>query len=207
MLMSLLLLMSFNAYAAEESFYEETGDGQIKIKLDCTLVSNPNYERPYYRMLSSYTDENGEEWYVVAGQNDFAMKASDCTTQDYYCVDTSNEVRLQIVKTALERNGSKYRFGRSGPDAYDCSGFVNACMSTVGISLPRSSYGICRTGRKISIGELQPGDITGRNGHVGIYIGSGLFIHALNKDEGVLIDYLDHYNTLNHFDHYINVVD
>lgn len=207
MLAALICLMSFTAYADENKFYEETEDGQIKINLDCTLVSNPNYERPYYRLLSSYTDENGEEWYVVGGQTDFAMKASDCTTQDYYCVDTSDETRLRIVKTALERNGSKYRFGSAGPDRYDCSGFVYACMSTVGIPVPHSSYGICRIGRQIPIDALQPGDITGRGGHVGIYIGNGLFIHALNENEGVLIDSLSHYNTLNHFDHYINVVD
>ena len=50
-LAALVCLMSFTAYADEEKFYEETEDGQIKINLDCTLVSNPNYERPYYRLL------------------------------------------------------------------------------------------------------------------------------------------------------------
>ena len=91
--------------------------------------------------------------------------------------------------------GYKYVAGGSSPSTgFDCSGFTTYVFRNFGVSLNRSSKDQIKNGTAVSKSNLQPGDIVifknrGKTaiGHVGIYIGSGNFIHAANKKEGVVI--------------------
>ena len=82
--------------------------------------------------------------------------------------------------------GSRYRYGGSSPrTGFDCSGFVYYVMQASGISVGRSAAAQYNSGRRVSTGELQPGDMvffsnTYKRGisHAGIYIGGGKFVHA-----------------------------
>ena len=91
----------------------------------------------------------------------------------------------EIIVYAKTFLGVKYRWGQSSPSGFDCSGFTNYVFAHFGIKLSRSSYDYPKFGTKISKSDLQKGDIlmwdTQRNGtigHVGIYMGDGMFIHA-----------------------------
>jgi cell wall-associated NlpC family hydrolase len=89
---------------------------------------------------------------------------------------------------AKSQIGKPYRFGSSGPNAYDCSGLTGAAWRSVGVSLPRTSQGQYRGGRAISRSELQPGDLVffyGGISHVGIYAGNGMMVHAPRPGKGV----------------------
>lgn len=79
--------------------------------------------------------------------------------------------------------GCSYVYGATGPNAYDCSGFVQYCYAQAGISLPRTSYdqGACGT----TTSNPQAGDIVCWGSHVGIYIGGGMMIDAGNPSVGV----------------------
>ena len=79
-------------------------------------------------------------------------------------------------------------------------------MNSVGISVPRSSSEICSLSSQVSIDRLRPGDIVGRPGHVGIYIGDGWFVHASESNTGVVTESMEVYNRSNRFTNYINVV-
>lgn len=77
--------------------------------------------------------------------------------------------------------GSPYVYGATGPNAFDCSGLVCYCF---GFSRGRTTYemidSLVRDGRwKTSMDELEVGDLVfPSSGHVGIYTGNGMMIHA-----------------------------
>ena len=48
--------------------------------------------------------------------------------------------------------GKPYRFGASGPNAYDCSGLTGAAWRPVGVSLPRTSqHAVPRRPRRLEV--------------------------------------------------------
>ena len=92
-------------------------------------------------------------------------------------------VRTSAMKKALGKIGAKYRYGATGPNAFDCSGLVNWAYRSSGKSLPRTSKAMSRVGTPVSKSALQPGDLVffyGGPSHVGIYIGNGKVVHASN---------------------------
>lgn len=102
-----------------------------------------------------------------------------------------------IVYTARSMIGKPYRFGGLSPETgFDCSGFTWWVYHQNGIDLPRQSFDQMAQGRKISRGELLPGDLvffdTDRKGpsHVGIYSGRNSFIHCPGKGRCVREDRL-----------------
>ena len=91
---------------------------------------------------------------------------------------------------ALAQVGKAYVFGAAGPDAFDCSGLTMAAWSQAGVSLPHSSSAQYNSGQHISESELQPGDLVfyySPISHVGMYIGGGKIVNALNPGAGVQV--------------------
>lgn len=108
---------------------------------------------------------------------------------------------------ALSFYGARYVYGGTGPNTFDCSGFVQYVMRAFGYAIPRTASAQFAYGRTLSLEELQPGDLVffeytypcnSRITHVGIYIGNYQFIHAANSRVGVVI------NSLLEDDYYIN---
>ncbi|RJQ32861.1 MAG: hypothetical protein C4562_02270 [Actinobacteria bacterium] len=95
-----------------------------------------------------------------------------------------------VVEVAYAQQGKPYVWAGSGPNSFDCSGLVMYCYAQVGISLPHSSYAQYNVGSFVPQEALQPGDIVFFGSpphHVGIYIGSGLMIHAPSSGDVVKI--------------------
>ncbi len=82
------------------------------------------------------------------------------------------------VATARKQIGKPYRWGRSGPSSFDCSGLTSYVWAAAGVHLPRTSRSQFVSLPRVPLDELQPGDVVYRPGHVGIYIGKGRMIHA-----------------------------
>ncbi|CAM8651452.1 Spr Cell wall-associated hydrolases (invasion-associated proteins) [Acidimicrobiia bacterium] len=80
--------------------------------------------------------------------------------------------------------GSSYLWGASGPNVFDCSGFVLWAYAQVGISLPHYSGAQYKSTVRISASQLQPGDLvfwgSGGSEHVAIYIGGDQILHTAN---------------------------
>ena len=94
----------------------------------------------------------------------------------------------EIANFACQFVGNPYvPGGTSLTEGADCSGFTMAVYNNFGISLPRSSYAQAGYGREVSYSEAQPGDIIYYGGHVGIYIGNGLIVHASTQATGIKI--------------------
>ncbi len=97
-----------------------------------------------------------------------------------------------VVGIALSQLGVPYVWGGSSPGGFDCSGLVMWAYAQVGVSLPHSSYAQYSYGVPVSYDQLQPGDLVFFDGlgHVGIYIGSGEFVHAPHTGDVVRISSL-----------------
>ncbi|MGW2208380.1 NlpC/P60 family protein [Streptomyces sp. NPDC001781] len=98
------------------------------------------------------------------------------------------------VAYAYRKLGSPYVWGATGPDAFDCSGLIQAAYRSAGISLPRTTYAQINAGRRVSRSQLRPGDLVffySGVSHVGIYVGGGRMIHAPNPSAPVRVASID----------------
>lgn len=94
----------------------------------------------------------------------------------------------QIADFAKQFVGNPYvPGGTSLTNGADCSGFTQSVFANFGISLPRNSGSQALCGTSVSYAEAQPGDIIYYGGHVGIYIGNGLIVHASTQATGIKI--------------------
>ena len=113
-----------------------------------------------------------------------------------------------MVNYAKKFLGTRYILGANGPKAFDCSGFTSYVYKNFGITLNRTSRQQFLQGDRVSVGELQPGDLvffcdpSRSNGkacsHAGIYVGGGQHIHSSSsRSGGVIISDLTsgYYNT------------
>jgi cell wall-associated NlpC family hydrolase len=99
-----------------------------------------------------------------------------------------------VVDFARSRLGCPYRWGAAGPNEFDCSGLALWCYAKVGISLPHFSGAQIGVGQRVSLADLQPGDLVFFGHpihHVGIYIGGGMMIHAPHTGTVVKISPLE----------------
>lgn len=98
--------------------------------------------------------------------------------------------RGEVVNIAMKYLGAPYRWGAAGPNAFDCSGFTMFVYAQVGVSLPHSSRAQINSGQRVSMSDLQAGDLVFFGSpihHVGIYIGGGQYIHAPHTGDVVRI--------------------
>ncbi|MEV0226368.1 NlpC/P60 family protein [Streptomyces sp. NPDC050704] len=105
-----------------------------------------------------------------------------------------NSRSAAAIAYAYEKLGSPYVWGATGPDAFDCSGLMQAAYRAAGISVPRTTYAQINAGRRVSRSELQPGDLVffySGISHVGLYVGNGQMIHAPNPSAPVRVAPID----------------
>lgn len=91
-----------------------------------------------------------------------------------------------IVDYACQFIGNPYVWGGTSlTNGADCSGFVQSVYAHFGISLPRTTWDQEYAGRGIGYGEALPGDLILYEGHVGIYMGNGQIVNAINASKGI----------------------
>jgi cell wall-associated NlpC family hydrolase len=98
---------------------------------------------------------------------------------------------VKVVKYAKHLLGVRYVYGGTSPaTGFDCSGFVRYVYGHFGVHLAHSSFAQFTSGFRVNRNSLKPGDLVFFDGlgHVGIYIGSGRFIHAPHTGTRVSIE-------------------
>ena len=87
--------------------------------------------------------------------------------------------------------GTGYVWGGTDFGAWDCSGFTQWVYAQNGIDLPRTSQQQWAAGTPTT--NPQPGDLVVQNGgaHIGIYLGGGKMISALNPTQGTFVHSVD----------------
>lgn len=100
----------------------------------------------------------------------------------------------KALEVALKQRGVDYRPGGDNPDqGFDCSGLVNFSYLAAGVQLPRDSRSMYSVTTRVTTSDLRPGDLvffrqrSSRISHVGLYVGSGQFVHAPSAGKDVEI--------------------
>lgn len=101
---------------------------------------------------------------------------------------SGSDLGKQVAKYACQYIGNPYvAGGTSLTNGADCSGFTFRVYSDFGYSLPRTSTEQRSAGTGVSYSEAQPGDLICYSGHVGLYIGGGLIVHASTQKTGIKV--------------------
>ena len=91
-----------------------------------------------------------------------------------------------VIDYACQFIGNPYVWGGTSlTDGADCSGFVQSVYAHFGISLPRTTYDMVNSGYAVSYEEALPGDLILYDGHVGLYMGDGNIVNAMNEADGI----------------------
>lgn len=99
-----------------------------------------------------------------------------------------SELGKTIAKYACQFIGNPYVMGGTSlTNGADCSGFIYKIYQDFGYSIPRTSYLQRSAGTEVSYENAQPGDIICYDGHVGMYIGGGLIVHASSAKTGIKV--------------------
>ncbi|MFC7326339.1 C40 family peptidase [Marinactinospora rubrisoli] len=78
------------------------------------------------------------------------------------------------VRHAVSQVGKPYRYGGTGPEAFDCSGLVQWAYGKVGVRTGRTTYDQFRHGKVVPRSKLRRGDLLffySGPSHVGLYVG------------------------------------
>lgn len=110
--------------------------------------------------------------------------------------------------------GKPYRWGGNTPKGWDCSGFVQwAIKYLYGKKIPRSGGAQARGGKYVNKNKMstwKPGDVLvyksgGSVTHVGLYIGGGKMMHALNSRYDTVIQDVSYYEKWDRGNHLAGV--
>ena len=137
-----------------------------------------------------------------SGSYGYVQANSVATTPDSGSTDSATVNK--VIALAKAQSGKPYVYGTTGPNSFDCSGFTYYVFkNAAGITLKRTSesQGYDSSYTKISaISNLKVGDLVFFNtnsddadlcDHVGIYLGSGSFIHASSAGGKVITSSLN----------------
>ena len=103
--------------------------------------------------------------------------------------EEKNSLRYGIANFAKQFIGNPYVYGGTSlTNGADCSGFTLSLYANYGYSLPRIATTQAYIGIAVNENELLPGDlIVYAFGHVGIYVGNGLMVHAATTEKGIIM--------------------
>jgi lipoprotein Spr len=125
-------------------------------------------------------------------------KISEVNESDYLVNPTnSNYIVEQLIHSASDKIGTKYRSGGTTDEGFDCSGLMYNIFNLYQVKLPHSSYEQSKLGTIIEKENVQKGDLiffktNGRNqiNHVGMVVeileDEIKFIHS-STSSGVII--------------------
>ncbi|MFE9597762.1 NlpC/P60 family protein [Streptomyces hokutonensis] len=153
------------------------------------------------RLLSALPPQQRAQVEQTAGTSGRASRSAATTRDGLHApgssaatADAPNSRAAAAVSYAYQKLGSPYVWGATGPNAFDCSGLVQAAYNSAGVSLPRTTYAQINAGQRVSRDELRPGDLVffySGISHVGIYVGDGQMIHAPNPTAPVRLAPID----------------
>ncbi|MEE1086311.1 MAG: C40 family peptidase [Schaedlerella sp.] len=148
------------------------------------------------------TGEPVNEWYPVrVGQidgwvcgeyilieTDFSHTESEKEqkTAEVNYIPVQDNMGQAVIDFACQFIGNPYVWGGTSlTEGADCSGFVQSVYANFGISLPRTTWEMCNSGYEVSYEEAALGDLILYDGHVGLYMGDGTIVNAMNEADGI----------------------
>ena len=122
-------------------------------------------------MYAAYKDDYSD---LVKAGDSIVQYAVQYVGRIHYTQGTGSYIGTRYLGPDLDQ--AVYR-GGTPTIGTDCSGFVYSVFKHFGITTPTYT-GAYTSAHRISLSEIQPGDILYRDGHVGIYIGNGQLVQS-----------------------------
>lgn len=169
-----------------------------------TAVRYPKIEKK--EPLEDNIPDNNEEDDPDDSPDDLASADISVLKQKYHSMEGNSGIsseaatlRETMLMSIIKYINTPYKFGGNSRDGIDCSAFTKTIYGSCSLELLRSAREQFTQGILISNKEdLKFGDLvffnTRKNvrpGHVGIYLGDDLFVHASSK-QGVIVTPLSH---------------
>lgn len=183
----LILSMGLPANAADTtagvSASTESGSAQAALAVTAAPTATVSFERPVVKTTAAPKPERvrAQSTATETGAASSSESAADKLAKTVSSASTSG-----IAAIAYTGIGSPYVWGGTSPvTGWDCSGFTQWVYAQAGISIPRVNAWTAMT----PTSTPQPGDLVMQNGgaHVGIYVGNGMMVSALNPSQGTLL--------------------
>lgn len=133
---------------------------------------------------------------TVEESSDIEIVSYGLPMEQHHIYQSSNDIIKSLENNAKSFLGTRYVWGATGPNKFDCSGFTQWVFRDIGINIPRVSRDQAKVGKYVTFNNLKKGDMVffdtrkkkrGVVTHVGIYLGNGNFIHASSKAKKVVI--------------------
>lgn len=130
----------------------------------------------------AYAESRAEEEARIAAEE----AAKEQAVEEAAVIQTQSSGGQAVIDYACQFIGNPYVWGGTSlTDGADCSGFVQSVYANFGISLPRTTWDMESVGMAVSYDQAQLGDIVLYDGHVGLYMGDGNIVNAMNPNDGI----------------------
>jgi peptidoglycan DL-endopeptidase CwlO len=195
----LILSIGLPATAADTtagvSASTESGSAQSALAVTAAPTATVSFERPVVKTTAapkpapvraqSTDSESRTASSVRAASTAAAPEAAADKQAETQAETVSSASTSGIAALAYTGIGRPYVWGGTTPNGWDCSGFTQWVYAQAGISIPRVNAWTAMT----PTSAPQPGDLVMQNGgaHVGIYVGNGMMVSALNPSQGTLL--------------------
>ncbi len=185
----LILTMGLPANAADTtagvSASSESGSAQTALAVTAAPTATVSFERPVVKTIAA---PKLEPVLAQSNDSDTAEEADEevAGAAESKLADTvSSAAASGLAAIAYTGIGHPYLWGGTTPNGWDCSGFTQWVYAQAGISIPRTNAWTAMR----PTATPAPGDLVMQNGgaHVGIYVGNGMMISALNPSQGTLL--------------------
>ena len=157
---------------------------------DYIIIGN-NAEQKAQDMIQNSGTENPEDVFTYAESREeeearLEKEAEEAAARAQEEAAAKSGMGQAIVDYACQFIGNPYVWGGTSlTNGADCSGFVQSVFAHFGISLPRTTWDMEHVGTAVSYDQAIPGDIILYDGHVGIYMGNGQIVNAINSAKGI----------------------
>ena len=184
----LILTMGLPANAADStagvSASTESGSAQAALAVTAAPTATVSFERPVVKTTAAPKIERVRALSTAA---ETAAQGAGATEKaaDKLAGAVSSAAASGLAAIAYTGIGHPYVWGGTTPSGWDCSGFTQWVYAQAGISIPRVNAWTAMKPTSTPV----PGDLVMQNGgaHVGIYVGNGMMISALNPSQGTLL--------------------
>ena len=168
----------------------ESGEVTGYVYSEYIIIGN-SAEQKAQEMVQESENDSPEEVFTYAESKEeeearIAAEAAEAAARAQEEAAAKAGTGQAIVDYACQFIGNPYvAGGTSLTNGADCSGFVQSVYKNFGISLPRTTWDMENVGTPVSYDQAIPGDIILYNGHVGIYMGNGQIVNAINSSRGI----------------------